>query len=74
MSPAVLPIALLPDAILVEVHADTALLTAVPATLVLASIAPNELALTMALVFLELPDVLLAVWPNKVPVAMHLVV
>jgi len=60
--------------VLVEVHTDAALLAAVPTTLVLATIAPDKLAFTMALVLLKLPNVLLAIWPNQVSMPVHLVV
>ena len=58
------PKSLLFNAVLVYIVADTALLAAVPAALILAAVAPNEFALAMALVLLELAHVLLAVRPN----------
>ena len=74
LPPPILPVALPLHALLVEVDADTALLTAVPTALVHAAILPDELALAVALVFLELSDVLLAIRPNQVSMPMHLVV
>lgn len=50
--------------ILVKVVAYSALLSAIPATFVLATVTPNEAAFAVALIFLELALVLLAVGPN----------
>jgi len=61
---AVDPETLLAHIMLVQIITDAALLATIPSTLVLAPIAPDEFSLAMALVLLELADVLLAVWPN----------
>ena len=45
-----------------------------PAALVLTTISPKELALTMALVFRKLSSVLLAIGPSQEPLTVHLVV
>ena len=49
---------------LVKIVADTALLSAIPATFVLSAVAPDEFTFTVAFIFLELANVLLAIGPN----------
>ena len=74
LSPSILPVTSLSHTSLVEVDTNSALLAPVPATFVLATIAPNELAFTVALVLLELTNVLFAVRPDEMSVAVHLIV
>lgn len=59
---------------LVQVVTGSALFTTEPATLVLSAILPDEAALAMALVLLELTLILLAIRPDKVSKAMHFIV
>ena len=59
---------------LVQVVTGSALFTTEPATLVLTAILPDEAALAMALVLLELTLILLAIRPDKVSKAMHFIV
>jgi len=59
----IVPGSLLLDTVLVKVVSNSVLLSTVPATLVFATISPDELALSVALVFLKLAHVLLAIGP-----------
>ena len=59
---------------LVQVVAGSALFTTEPATLVLSAILPDEAALAMAFVLLELTLILLTIRPDKVSKAMHFIV
>ena len=58
------PVAFSAHSILVKVVAYSTLLSAIPATFVLATVTPNEASFAVALIFLELALVLLAIWPN----------
>ena len=62
------------DAMLVEVVADAALFTSIPAALILSTILPDESSLTVALILLELSLILLAVRPDKMAIAVHFIV
>ena len=62
------------DSVLVKVVADTGLLASVPAALVLATVAPDKLALSVALILLELSQILLSVGPDQMAISVHLVV
>ena len=64
LSTAVNPEALLANAMLVKIVADTALLSAIPAAFVLSAVAPDEFTFSVAFIFLELANVLLAIGPN----------
>lgn len=59
---------------IVLVVARARLLAPDPASFVLPPVFPDEFTLSVALVFLELADVLLAVGPYKVPLTVHLIV
>ena len=59
---------------IVLVVARARLLAPDPASFVLPAVFPYEFTLSMALVFLELADVLLAVGPYEVPLTVHLIV
>ena len=59
---------------LVQVVANSALFTTEPATFVLSAILPDEAALAMAFVLLELTLVLLAIGPDQVSKAVHFIV
>ena len=64
MPSAVDPTSLSANAMLIQIMANPALLTLNPTTVVLTAIFPDESALTMALVFHELSNVLLSIGPD----------
>ncbi len=68
------PGSLLPHSVLVKVVSNSTLLSTIPAALVFTPIAPDEFALAMALVFLELAHVLFAIRPLQMTNSMHLIV
>lgn len=68
------PESLTAHSVLIEIVADAALLSTVPAALVLAIVFPDKSAVSMALVLLKLSLVLLAVGPHEVSVTMHFIV
>ena len=70
----VLPAALADLSVIIFIRAEARLLAEHPAALVLAPIFPDEAALAVALIVLELADVGLAVGPHQVPLPVHLVV
>ena len=49
---------------LILIESDTVLLAGAPGAFIEATVAPDEDTLAMSLVKLEVPLVLLAIWPN----------
>lgn len=74
LATAIDPVSLPANAVLVEIVADTGLLSTFPAALILTTITPDELSFTMALILQELANVLLAIRPDQVTVPMHFVI
>ena len=64
LSTSVNPEALLANAMLVKIVADTALLSAIPAAFVLSAVTPDKFTFSVAFIFLELANVLFAIGPN----------
>ena len=50
------------------------LLALVPASLILTTVLPDELAFTMPLVLLEVPEILFCIRPHQMTIAMHFIV
>jgi len=61
-------------ACVVTVVANSALFAFFPGSIVLPAVLPQETALPMSLIFLELTNVLLTIGPNQVSLPMHLIV
>jgi hypothetical protein len=62
------------DACVVTVVTNSALFAFYPSSIVFSAVLPQETALTMSLILLELTNILLTIRPNQVSLPVHLVV
>ena len=70
---AILPLALLLDALFTDVGSNSVLLSSLPFADVFAAVSPDECAVALALVVHELARILLAVFPLELALAVHFV-